>query len=362
MKKLIIIIPNFKPGGAERVHVNLANYWSDYFKIYFFVMKNEGSLSSYLRKDIHIIDSNVNKIRDIIIPLSKTLKEIKPDIILSAMWPLTSATLISKLISFIKCKIFFVEHCKLSGPYLSDIDSNNLTSKLIIKITYFFANKIICVSNCVKKDLLSITNLSEKKFSVIYNPIVFNNAKNYDRIKYLNYFDNAKYKILGVGTLKKQKDFKTLILAFSLIAKELNAKLIIVGDGPEKSTLNKLILNLNMNDYIKLVGFQNNTYPWFDTSDLYVHSAIYDGLPLTILEALLSGTNIVSTNSECGPYEILDNGKYGDLVEVGNSDMLSKAIKKNLLNPKNKNIMLKRAKYFSLDRISNLYIDEFNTK
>ena len=116
-------------------------------------MKNTGELNTVLNKKINIIETKTEKIRNFIIPLSKLFNKIKPDIAISAMWPLTSISIISKLISNHKFKIILVEHCKLSGKYLKDINSNYFFVKMIMKLTYYFSDNIICVSKCVKKDV-----------------------------------------------------------------------------------------------------------------------------------------------------------------------------------------------------------------
>ena len=360
MKKILIIIPNFEVGGAEKVHVNLANKWSENFNVAFVVMQKKGPLIEILNKNIQIFNTNNKRINELIFPLVKIFKNYKPDIVVTAMWPLTSVSLISKIFSFRKFDIYFVEHCKLSGGYLNDIKSNNFINKLIIRTTYRFAKKIICVSECVKKDLISITNLSSNKFSVIFNPVYFNKQIKFNENNYLNFFKGARYKIIGVGTLKKQKDFKTLILSFALLIKKIDASLVIIGDGPEKNNLINLIKKLNIEDNVTLYGFDDNIYPWFKTADLYVHSAIYDGLPLTILESLLTGTPVVSTLSECGPEEILEYGKFGALVEVSNIHKLAKAIENTLIQDNDKNLLINRANEFSLTKISNKYLELFN--
>ena len=360
MKKILIIIPNFESGGAERVHVNLANKWTENCNVAFVVMQKKGPLIKILNKKIKIFNTKNKRINELIFPLVKIFKNFKPDIVVSAMWPLTSISLISKIFAFSKFDIYFVEHCKLSGGYLIDIKSNNFINKLIIRTTYRFAKKIICVSECVKKDLISITNLSPSKFSVIFNPVYFNKKIQYNENNYSNFFKGSRYKVIGVGTLKKQKDFKTLIMSFALVIKKIDASLVIIGDGPEKNNLINLIKELNIGDKVTLYGFDNNTYPWFKTADLYVHSAIYDGLPLTILESLLTGTPVVSTKSECGPEEILEYGKFGELVEVSNVNMLAKAIVNKLVQDNDKNLLIKRASEFSLTKISNKYLELFN--
>tara|TARA_B100000965_G_C19537134_1_gene733893 strand:+ start:92 stop:1180 length:1089 start_codon:yes stop_codon:yes gene_type:complete len=359
-KHIVIILPNLKNGGAERVHVYLANEWVKIgYKVTFILMKNIGELNTVLNKKINIIETNTEKIRNFIIPLSKSFNKIKPDVAISAMWPLTSISIISKLISKHKFKIILVEHCKISGQYLKDINSNYFFVKMIMKLTYYFSDNIICVSKCVKKDIQNFIKNKKKFIKVIYNPISFKNNYKFNKKKYIKYYGNAKYKLLSIGTLKKQKNLKNLILAFNYLNKKLDAKLVIVGDGPEKNSLLKLIQDLKLTNKVLLVGNYKDTYPWYSISDLFIHSADYDGMPLTLIESLSCGTPILSTDSQCGPSEILSNGKYGKLVKINDYKSLASGIKFMLNKSHKKQKLIDRSKFFSINKISNQYIEYF---
>ena len=89
----------------------------------------------------------------------------------------------------------------------------------------------------------------------------------------------------------------------------------------------KLIQDLKLTNKVLLVGNYKDTYPWYSISDLFIHSADYDGMPLTLIESLSCGTPILSTDSQCGPSEILSNGKYGKLVKINDYKSLASGIK-----------------------------------
>ncbi len=178
-----------------------------------------------------------------------------------------------------------------------------------------------------------------------------------DRQLWGNECDN---RILSVGSLKPEKDHMMLIEAFSLIPDSMNAKLIILGDGPLKSDLREFITKKGLNNKITLAGFQHNPYPWYNGADVFVLSSKWEGFGNVIVEALECGTPVVSTNCPCGPAEILNNGAYGKLVSMGNPAKLTKAIIESLEETHNSDVLMDRAKKFSLEEISKQYLKYFS--
>ncbi|MCI5130481.1 MAG: glycosyltransferase, partial [Candidatus Electrothrix sp. EH2] len=111
---IAIILPNLQGGGAERLHITLANDWIKRgYRVTFILMRKDGELLSLLSEDIKIVELGVNRIRQIIFPLRIYLKQSMPDIILSAMWPLTSATIIAWLLSGKQGLLFLSDHTQL---------------------------------------------------------------------------------------------------------------------------------------------------------------------------------------------------------------------------------------------------------
>lgn len=124
-----------------------------------------------------------------------------------------------------------------------------------------------------------------------------------------------------------QKDFDTIIKAFKIVKqKRKDIKLYLLGDGPDKEKIENMIKNEDLQEYIKLLGVKKNPYPWIKNSKLLVHSSRYEGLPTVLIEALILNKIIISSDCPTGPREILDNGKYGSLVEVGDYDSMAQEI------------------------------------
>jgi glycosyltransferase involved in cell wall biosynthesis len=364
MTKIAIVLPNLKFGGAERLHLNLAKEWlSRGFDIEFVLMQKEGEFLSLVPEEINVISLEVGRLRNVVYPLSKYLRKSKPDYILAAMWPLTSYAIISWALSGKIGKMYVSDHVQLSVAAVHEIHISKLYLKSFIKFIYPFADGIIAVSNGVKKDLRNIGHLKDEQVKVIYNPVTLgvstSKGSQEERVKLWG--ESYTYNILAVGELKKQKDHENLLKSFSLLPKEINAKLIILGEGLLRKSLSLLIKQLNLDNRVDLPGFVHNPYPWYCTADLFVSSSQWEGFGNVIVEALECGVPVVSTDCPSGPSEILDNGRYGKLVPVGDSFALAAAMEASFSQSHNRTLLMKRAEDFSVPHISGQYLNYFST-
>ena len=183
----------------------------------------------------------------------------------------------------------------------------------------------------MKKNLLAEIPNVEKKVEVIYNPFDYGKIKKLsENIEELNDEEKKLIKtnyIIMVSRLDNtQKDFITLIKAFNIIVKTLDINLVIVGEGPDRFEIENKIRKYNLEDQIHLIGLQKNPYPWIINAKLLVHSSNYEGLPTVLIEALILKKMIVSTDCPTGPKEILENGKLGILVQVGDYKQMAQEI------------------------------------
>jgi glycosyltransferase involved in cell wall biosynthesis len=139
--------------------------------------------------------------------------------------------------------------------------------------------------------------------------------------------------IVGAGRLQQQKDFPTLIRAFAQLNRARPCRLLLLGDGRERSVLEALIAQLGIGTDVQLPGFQHNPYPFLARADLFVLSSAWEGSPNVLTEALALGTPVVATDCPSGPREVLDDGRFGRLVPVGDADALLHAMADTLDAP-----------------------------
>lgn len=181
----------------------------------------------------------------------------------------------------------------------------------------------------LKEIFLNLTNSQV----TIYNPIDFETIENkafkrenltLDEEKLLN----SSY-ICSVGRLDEgQKDFNTLINAYANLKNKskIDEKLVLVGDGPDREKLENLVKELKLENDIIFLGKKSNPYIWIKNSKVFILSSKYEGLPTVLIEALVLDIPSISSNCLTGPAEILENGKYGELFNIGNAKELEEKI------------------------------------
>ena len=197
--------------------------------------------------------------------------------------------------------------------------------------------------------------MNEEKLLTIHNPIDLENIEQQAREELSDvWLDDPEIKILiTTGRLVPQKDFYTLLRAVASIPQHLNWKLIILGTGSLEHELKTLAAELGLEENIKWQGFVQNPFKWMAKSDLFVMSSAWEGFGNVLVEAMACGTQVISTNCPSGPSEILEGGKWGTLVEVGNSAALAKAIEKQLTSPVILDVKARAGKFAPCDVVDN---------
>ncbi|SDI00482.1 glycosyltransferase [Desulfosporosinus hippei] len=336
---LSLYIPSLAGGGAEKITVNLANcFAAQGLKVDLVVSDLKGPLLKDISDKIRIIDLRSSRVIFSLIPLVIYLARNKPRAILSSLNYANVIVIISSLLAnFLakaKTRVYVAEHSTLSQTLLHPPNFRTKFLPLLMKHTYKLADGIITVSKGVAADLAKIIGIPPSKIFVIYNPVFNKNVI----FKKMETPDHPWFKpgsppvILGVGRLHPAKDFSCLIKAFKALREELDVKLVILGEGEERSKLELLINDLGLQDEIDLPGFVRNPYEYMDHSSVFVLSSQWEGLPTVLIEALACGLPIVSTDCPSGPREILEDGKYGLLVRVGDELSLTKALSDILTN------------------------------
>ncbi|WP_319405964.1 glycosyltransferase [uncultured Desulfosarcina sp.] len=215
----------------------------------------------------------------------------------------------------------------------SILDPRVFLKKMIDNIFLKSADKVLAVSSKIKDIVCQTYGLEEDKVLVIKNGILLNQEQsNINLLEEEFPKSTNKLKLIAVGRLVPMKNFSTLIKATASIISQGNKELLvlIVGDGPkgnvdEKFRLLKLINELNLNPYVKLLGRRNDVLSLMRASDIFVIPSQYEGLSVAMIEAMACGLPIIGSNVP-GLSDFISNQKNGLLFPVGDSEALAKCI------------------------------------
>ena len=323
-KKYLFIVPSLSKGGAERVVSVLASeltkkerdavivthFWADEeypvcdnVKI---VCLSELNEKDYKKKISIIYLIKLARM------LRKAIIQQEPDYILPFLWTTCIRTDLALL------------GLKLKGRVIQTVRNNpevfpeNRVMKKYRNILVKKSNLTI-VQNEQQKHYFPEKHW--KKIKVLLNPV----SSSLFQMK--RHENKAQFNIVGVGRLEKQKNFDLLIDAIAdVLSKYTNIKLCIYGEGSMKKELQAHIDRMNLEQQVVLKGRSSDYEEIYGTASLFVLSSNFEGMPNTLLEAMAVGLPCISTNCPTGPSDIIQSGKNGILVPVGNKEKLSKAI------------------------------------
>lgn len=360
-KKIALFIPTLNGGGTERVFFTLANdFVLKGFHVDLILINSVGTFLKAVNPTVRIIDLKVKRVLYAFFPLVFYLRKERPAAILTAMTYVNIVAILALKFSMVNSRIVISERSTIS---LRSRISRGLVSFIIYFLVphlYKYADSIVSVSKAVAKDLAIFANLPQSKVEYIYNPFDILNIEELSNmpVKHPWFESKCSPVIIAVGRLNEAKDYPTLIKAFSYLRRKTHARLLILGEGYLQHDLQSQINEYGFTDSdVQLIGFVSNPYSYIKKSNLFVLSSIYEGLPGVLIEALVCGVPVVSTDCPSGPSEILEEGRWGRLVPVGDPCALANAIVEVLeMNVEQLPNVRDRAKDFEKDKAVEAYL------
>lgn len=197
------------------------------------------------------------------------------------------------------------------------------------------ADAIVAVSEGVARELARATGIPRARIEVVHNPVVTRTLRRRMEapLDHPWLASGALPVILAAGRMTLQKDFPTLIHAFRRLRARRPARLVVLGDGPGRPALEALVARFELGADVLLPGHVDNPLPWMRRAALFVLSSRWEGLPGVLIKALACGCPVVATDCPSGPSEILEGGRFGRLVPVGDARALARAMAEALDAP-----------------------------
>jgi glycosyltransferase involved in cell wall biosynthesis len=296
--------------------------------------------------------------------LADHLMRDRPDVLVSAMPQENLIAVQARALAAVPTRLVLTEHNTLSLRIAAARSANYRHLSPLIARQYPMAEAIVAVSHGVADDLARQGELPRERISVIYNPVVPQDVSARINAPPPHHWLQVREPpvVLGVGSLVPQKDFPTLIRAFVHLRRSRPARLVILGEATEaadtptrSAELRRLASELGVAEDVDLPGYVENPYPWMARASVFVLSSTYEGFGNVLPEALACGCPVVSTDCPSGPAEILDGGRYGRLVPVGDDRALGEAIAATLDDPPAQEMLRQRATAFSVERAIDQY-------
>jgi glycosyltransferase involved in cell wall biosynthesis len=336
--RIAIFISDLRGGGAERNMVNLANGFTALgWQVDMVLARKEGDYLNKLPEGARVIDLGAKKTIFTARKLAHYLDSERPKALLSALDTPNLVAIWAKRRAKYKPPIVISIRNHMSVELGTSKDKlTKFVMPMLMRRYFPLADGITCVSFGAADDAAKFLSIPRERIQAIWNPVITPNLLKQMREP----LDHPWFKpgeppvILGLGRLAYQKNFPMLINAFAKVRKVMNTRLLILGEGEDRSALEQQVRDLKLEDSVSLPGFADNPFRYLREARVFALSSHYEGLPTALIESLGAGTPVVSTDCPSGPDEILEGGKYGALVPVDDADAFATALLDELGKPK----------------------------
>lgn len=359
-ERIAFFIRAMHGGGAQRAMVRLASGFADAgYSVDVLTLEPEGSFRAELAPSVNLRTMQAKRIGSAVPELSRYLAREKPAAMLVTEPACNIAVIIAKLLSRSQTRVLIREGL---FPTVAAKESPHKATRIAYRfapLLYRHADVIVAIANDMAADLAKFARLPNDRITTIpVNPVVTPDliAKASQSPSHIWFTEDVPV-ILGVGRLDRQKDFATLINAFEIVRAEKTARLLIIGEGPLRSDLERLVEKSSFSEDISLPGFSANPFPDMAACAVFVLSSRYEGLPNVLIEALACGAPVVATNCPSGPQDVLEAGRYGALVSVGDPKGMAAAISSVITSGTDRERSRRRGNDFTLEKSAARYID-----
>ena len=302
--RILLLIPHLGGGGAERVTALLTRGLSaQKYEVHLGLITESLMASDLIPGSVRIHSLGLRRVRSAALPLLRLVRELEPDLILSGMAHLNFLVLLLRPFFPRKTRVVVRQNATVSG----DLGSRRVPgyTRFLYRILYPNADRIVCQTDSMAADLAVQSGVEEAQVEVLPNP-VDGEAIRALGADFVGPWSGPGPNLLAVGRLSREKGFDLLLEAFSSVRlKYPAAQLHVVGDGPERASLETLRRDLRLEGAVRFAGYIPRPETFFPGATLFVLPSRQEGLPNALLEAAMGGLGIVALPCSDGAVGLL---------------------------------------------------------
>jgi len=327
-------VPTLRFGGVERVALNLATgFLGRGAAVDLVAADGTGELAREIPPGVRLVDLGAHRVLTSIPMLVRYIRRERPDAIIAMMEHCSLAALAARRLARSRTNVIATSHAHLTAARRLDRRLRVRILPLLMRTMYPSAEAVVSVSSGVADDIRA--HAHGVPAVVIPNPVL---PKDFGeragaRTDTPWLAPGAPPVVISAGRLAAPKDFATLIRAFALVRKQRAARLMILGEGPDRAGLERLAGTTDVGTDIALPGYVPNVFAYMKAAAAFVLSSNWEGFGLVLVEALACSAKVISTDCEWGPRDILQGGRLGELVPPGDPHAMAAAILRALDAP-----------------------------
>jgi glycosyltransferase involved in cell wall biosynthesis len=355
-----MFVQDLSGGGAERMMANLAaGIAAMGVPVDMVMVRREGSFLRDLPEEVRVVDLGTRRVAWSVPALARYLRRVRPTAVLSTLVHMNVAALLARRLSGTSTRVVVREANLVSA-------NRRYLAYPLVRLAYRampwvypWADAVVAVSDDVAVDLAEFVKIPDDRLFVLKNPVVTARLRegSVEPVNHPWLRERSVPLVMGAGRFVEQKDFRTLIRAFRLLRDKRDARLVILGEGPERQRLEALVHQLGLQDDVLLPGFVDNVHEWIAGASVFALSSRWEGSPNVLVEALALGVPVVSTDCSGGSREILAHGSFGTLVPVADPEAMASGLRQLLEHGADPTRLRSRALDYSVDRSAAAYLE-----
>jgi len=326
---LAFLLPSLRGGGAERVVIDLASEAARQgLAVDMVVVNRDGAVEEGMGDEVRMIELGRSRVALALLPLIRYLRRHRPPALLTTLEHTNVLAVVAS--RFVSGTRVVLREANTVSEDIVGVKGRAIRAAM--RWAYRSAGAVVAVSEGVKASLVAELGLDAERVRVVLNPVITPRVMDGARepVEHPWFSPGEPPVILGVGRLSRQKGFDTLLRAFARVREATECRLVLLGEGEERTELERLARRLGVVAETSMPGYVANPFGYMRNCGVFVLSSRWEGLPNVLIQAMAVGAKVVATDCPSGPSEVTDSGSLAPLVPVDDVEAMAVAIRATL--------------------------------